>query len=376
MRDAGDTADVTAAEAVAFAAGRGRRCHPGTAITRRPWWSANREPGRAREGGPVIARREALRGMSRMGSLGNRSRTIRRHAWLGVIALALGLGPWPARADEPGVSGAGFRLLDVPAEGAVPAVAPEHLVAALTPGSVLVAQAGGGATEPADGWRFSVAPYFWMARTKMNLDVGPVSRSTTIDFVDLVPQLHMAFAAHAEGTWQRWTGFLDLFYVSVGQSETQNAISVSTNLQELFFEFGATYRLGPVSLGQAGKLTFEPLVGGRFMWVDVSLGAPNQKVSGNGSVIDPMVGGRITYHITDTLALWFRGDVAGFGISDNQSNLTYNLLGGVEWRFHPRASALVGWRYMNIDLEKGSGARTFNADIEMNGPFLGLNVHF
>jgi sugar phosphate permease len=40
------------------------------------------------------------------------------------------------------------------------------------------------------------------------------------------------------------------------------------------------------------------------------------------------------------------------------------------------ASALVGWRYMNIDIEKGSGARTFNAAVEMNGPFLGLNVHF
>ena len=112
------------------------------------------------------------------------------------------------------------------------------------------------------------------------------------------------------------------------------------------------------------------------MWVDASLGFPNQKVSDSASVIDPMVGGRITYHITDTVALWFRGDAAGFGISDNQSNLTSNLIGGLEWRFRPSAFALVGWRYMNIDLEKGSGARTFNADIEMNGPFLGLGLSF
>jgi hypothetical protein len=171
-------------------------------------------------------------------------------------------------------------------------------------------------------------------------------------------------------------GFLDLFYVSLGQSETQDRVSVSTNLQELFFEFGAMYRLGPVPLGQAGKLSFEPLAGGRFMWVDTSLGFPNQKVSDSASVIDPMVGGRITYHITETVALWFRGDVAGFGISDNQSQLTYNLIGGLEWRFVPSASALVGWRYMNIDIEKGSGARTFNAGVEMNGPFLGLDLHF
>ena len=31
---------------------------------------------------------------------------------------------------------------------------------------------------------------------------------------------------------------------------------------------------------------------------------------------------------------------------------------------------------MDIDLEKGSGARTFNADISMSGRFLGLNLYF
>jgi hypothetical protein len=151
---------------------------------------------------------------------------------------------------------------------------------------------------------------------------------------------------------------------------------VSTGLQQGFFEFGGTYRLPPVSLGGAGRLTFEPLAGGRFIWIDASLGFPNQKVSESASVIDPMLGGRIAYHITDTVALWFRGDVAGFGISDNQTKLTYNLIGGLEWRFASRASALAGWRYMNIDLEKGSGSRTLNANIQMSGPILAVNFHY
>ena len=57
----------------------------------------------------------------------------------------------------------------------------------------------------------------------MTLDVGQFSRSTTIDFVDLVPQLHMAFAAHAEATWREWTGFLDLLYMSVGRARRRTA---------------------------------------------------------------------------------------------------------------------------------------------------------
>jgi hypothetical protein len=295
---------------------------------------------------------------------------------VGLVAIVIGLAPWTAHADDEWADGRRFSLYEANAGSDA---LDRSLVASLTPGSVLLAQAGAVGAEAeasGDAWQFRLAPYFWMPRTKMSLDVGEVSRSTTIDFLDVVPDLHFAFAAHFEAMWREWTGFLDLFYISMGQSEPKSGISVSTNIQEMFFEFGATYRLPPLSLGRAGRLTFEPLAGGRFMWVDTSLGFPNRKVSGSGSVIDPMVGGRITYHITDTVALWFRGDVAGFGISDNQSKPTYNLLGGLEWRFKPLASAIVGWRYLNIDIEKGSGSRTFNADIEMNGPFLGVNFYF
>lgn len=297
-------------------------------------------------------------------------RRLQRWLYAGLVALAAAFAPWTADADEGWADGRQFGLSEADAASPAPAAADRSLVASATPGSVLIAQAGGGgAAAPADGWRFSLAPYLWMPRTTMSLDVGQLSGSTTIDFVDVLPQLHFAFASHFEATIDRWTAFGDLFYMSMGQSEP----SVSVNLQQLFFEFGATYRLGPVSLGRAGRLTFEPLAGGRLIWVDVSLGFPNQKVSNSAAVIDPMIGGRLAYHITDTLALWFRGDAAGFGVG---TELTVNLIAGLEWRFHPRASALVGWRYMDIDLEKDSGSNTLNADIEMNGPFLGVNFHF
>jgi hypothetical protein len=237
--------------------------------------------------------------------------------------MVTGLAPWTAHADDGWAEGRQFGLHEADAGSDATAAVDRSLVASLTPGSVLIAQAGGaGADASADKWQFRLALPLWTPRTTMNLAVGQVSRSTTIDFVDIVPQLHFALAGHFEATWREWTGFLDLLYMSVGKSETQNRVSVSTGLQEGFFEFGGTYRLGPLSLGRAGRLTFEPLAGGRFIWVHTSLGGPNQKVSDSASVIDPIIGGRITYHITDTLELGFRGDVGGFGISDNQTKLT------------------------------------------------------
>ena len=306
---------------------------------------------------------------------------IGRWACLGLVTMVLALLPSRGHADEPWTRGRGFGLLESTAGGDPASVVGQSTIASPMLGSVLIAQAGGtgpevGPDAPAEGWQFRLAPYLWAPRTKMTLDVGRLSQSATIDFVDIVPQLHFAFAAHVEATRREWTGFLDLLYMSVGQSETHGGIPVSLGLQQGLLEFGGTYRLGPVSLGRAGRLTFEPLAGGRFIWVHGSLGFPNRKVSDSASLIDPMFGGRITYHIADTVALWLRGDVAGFGISDSQTKLTYNLIAGLEWRVSRHASALAGWRYMNIDVETGSGSSTFNADIEMSGPFLGLNIHF
>ena len=102
-----------------------------------------------------------------------------RKGCLGLIVLILALTPWPARADESWTAGRQFGLDNADTGNLMPPATAEQVVAALTPGSVLIAQAGGSTEPPAEGWRFSVAPYFWMARTKTSLDVGQFSRSTT-----------------------------------------------------------------------------------------------------------------------------------------------------------------------------------------------------
>jgi hypothetical protein len=52
------------------------------------------------------------------------------------------------------------------------------------------------------------------------------------------------------------------------------------------------------------------------------------------------------------VALWFRGDVAGFGISNSQSQLTYNLIAELNWRFTHAASVFAGWRYMRVKIDE------------------------
>ena len=303
---------------------------------------------------------------------------VRRVARLGLVSLVLGLLPYPVRADEPWTDRPRLDRSESTDGNAGRSAAGESVVATLTPGSVLLAQAGVTATDAATGgWQFTIAPYLWAPRTDIDLTVGPLTRSTTIDFFsDVVDNLNLGFTGHFEANWREWTGLLDLLYLKLGKDESPNGVPTELDFQLLLFEFGGTYRLATLPVGRTGRITLEALAGGRLMYVDAELTIGGQSRSRSTTLIDPMFGGRIAYHITDTVALWFRGDVAGFGISDSQSELTYNIIAGLNWRFTPVASAFVGWRYMHVDVEKGSGLRTLDADVSFNGPFLGVNFYF
>jgi opacity protein-like surface antigen len=300
---------------------------------------------------------------------------IRRAAYPGVVTLVLALFPCLVSADEPWTGG---PRLGLPASAAGP-TAGQSVVTALSPGSVLLAQAGASATDAAPGgWQFTIAPYLWAPRTEIDLTLGPLTRSTTIEFFDdIVDNVDLGFNGHFEANWREWTGLLDLLYLKLGKDETTGAgIQTDLDYEQLFFEFGGTYRFATLPVGRTGRITLEALAGGRLMYIDAELTIGGQSRSRSTTLVDPMLGGRIAYHITDTVALWFRGDVAGFGISDSQSDLTYNLIAGLNWRFTRVAAAFVGWRYMHVDVEKGTGVGTLDVDVSFNGPFLGINFYF
>jgi len=302
-------------------------------------------------------------------------RRLRRWTWLGLTAVAVVLGgvPAPGQAEEAWTDSRGFGLYDAAAAGGVSGAPARNLTVAMTQGGVMAAQAGAGSAEgSASDWNFTLGLYLWTPRTEIDLTVGPLTRSTTIDFEDIVDDFRFGFAGHFEANRGNWTALLDLLYISLRKDDA----AAELDYKQLFLEFGGTYRLATIPVGQQGRITLEALAGGRVMAVDAELTIGAQSSSQSSTLVDPMFGGRIAYHINEAISLWFRGDVAGFGISDSQSQLTYNLIAGLNWRFAQVASVFAGWRYMHVDIEKGSGPNRLDANFSMNGPFLGLSFYF
>lgn len=105
--------------------------------------------------------------------------------------------------------------------------------------------------------------------------------------------------------------------------------------------------------------TVDVLAGARFLWLDLDIGllGPRGVVRRAGTDLaewDGIVGLRLEHDLNEKLFYSMYGDV-GAGDSD----LTYQILAGIGYRFSDKLSVTTGYRYLHYDM--GSA----NADIGM-----------
>ena len=77
--------------------------------------------------------------------------------------------------------------------------------------------------------------------------------------------------------------------------------------------------------------------------------------------------------LSERVTLVVRGDAGGFGVG---SELTWNLVGNVQYHLSRTVSLGMGYRALSIDYEQGSGTDHFRYNMIMHGPALGVAFRF
>jgi opacity protein-like surface antigen len=170
---------------------------------------------------------------------------------------------------------------------------------------------------------------------------------------------------------------------------------VDVKMQLLITEFGVDYELLKLPLGREKKsaLRFDLRAGGRYVYmkgeVEVSaqiagtIVTPQNVIPFSGGLaadsggrrqwIEPLVGGAVWWDVNDRLRLMVRGDIGGFGVG---SDLSWQVVGGVEWDVRDWFAIFAGYRLLDIDFVDGSGPRRFAFDVQMQGPYLAAMFRF
>ncbi len=236
--------------------------------------------------------------------------------------------------------------------------------------------------EPANEWRFTIAPYFWAAG--LNGDVGVFGRQPVhidMSFSDIFDNLRFGGMAVAEAHNGTWGIFGDFIYVKIEADESITRsirgvpVSLAANVETSSF---TGTLLGEYRAYSTDSVSLDLMAGARI-WsvnndIEASLtidGPPLAAFSGSdGSTwVDPMIGAKARFN---TGTPWFFngwGMIGGFGAG---SDLTWDLMAGVGYEWNNRVSSLIGYRALGVDYENDG----FVYDTVEQGPFLGVAISF
>ena len=94
-----------------------------------------------------------------------------------------------------------------------------------------------------------------------------------------------------------------------------------------------------------------------------------ESASGKEDWVDPFLGFRGQWNLTEQLYLAGRADIGGFGVG---SELTWQASAALGWKINSSWSAEAGYRYLAPDFEDGS----FTYEVASNGFFVSLGYTF
>ena len=272
---------------------------------------------------------------------------------------------------------------------------PQYLLYTITACGLLLvlicSPAAGQTTRPtlaaSPAWTFDVAPYLWVPGIYGDVAVRGRTADVSLSPADFLSTLFDSFKFAALGRVEARRGplvfILDLLYLSL-EEENTTRLGIETNVEfsQLMLEFGGGYRLGEWPLGTQPwpRLAVEVLGGGRYVHLDSELrlagtGPLGARVDAEGTVdwLEPFFGARFKLAFSEALSLVVRGDVGGFGVG---SEVTWSLIGTLQYRVSRCVTLAGGYRVIDIDYEQGSGAERFVFDVQMRGPIFGLVIHF
>lgn len=241
-------------------------------------------------------------------------------------------------------------------------------------------------------WEFILAPYLWM--TGIDGDVTVKGRKADVDvsFDDILDNLDIALLSNFIAKRGKWEFFVQPNYIKLSPEGDvdRRAVTIDADVETemLILEFGTFYKLG--TWGDKFPVSLDILGGGRY-WhldneidLDIDISLPSidkdirreRDVDSDKDLIDPFVGLRVGTAITKKVRFDVRGDIGGFDISDDTSDLSWQAIGLFEYDLSQRIVLGAGYRALDIRYETGSGNDKKGMDATIHGPILGVGIRF
>jgi opacity protein-like surface antigen len=224
-------------------------------------------------------------------------------------------------------------------------------------------------------WSYSASVYGWFSGLDASVGTEFGTVETDLSFSDVWDMLDMAFFGTFEARKGQLGFIVDLNYTDLSTTNpTPAGAAFSSATIDTTLTILSGYATWRVSDTAAAKVDLAGGFRAYDLQLDVALAAgaqPAQSFSEGDRWIDPLVGARVIVPFAENWYATGVADIGGFGIGD-ASELSYQALVTVGYRFNDTWSVQGGYRYIGID-------KTLNGrdvTLDLSGPLLGVTARF
>lgn len=229
--------------------------------------------------------------------------------------------------------------------------------------------------DPEDGWGFLIAPYAMFPNMKGETGVGTLPNVAVDENPgDIFSNLQFGAMLYAEAHTPAWAVSSDVIYMDLEAEVAPDSqvIDGKAGVRQLGWELAAMYRLSSwLELGLAA--TYNKIDAD----VDIVISAlPNAPAISGGldeEWIDPSIVARAVAPLGEKWQFQARANIGGFGVG---SEMFYQLQLDLVYALSDRWQFGLGYRYIDVDFEDGSGADRFVYDMRTFGPVLKFGFAF
>ena len=231
----------------------------------------------------------------------------------------------------------------------------------------------GPAAAQTSGWSFAVSPYAWVPGITVAVDTAWGTVEVDKSSSDVLSKLDVAFMGAFEARNGRWGLIADLFYADLSQSRA-TPLGLLFSRARIETEAKALSAYAAYRIHEDDRTSVDLMAGLRVNSVDIDLSLspgllPGQRFGMSETWVDPLIGGRVRFAITDH---WFATALADVGGLDVGSDLTWQVFASLGYQFDDRWSVQGGWRHVAIDKEIDGR----DVENDFSGPLLGFTVRF
>jgi hypothetical protein len=242
--------------------------------------------------------------------------------------------------------------------------------------------AWGQGADDRNSWKFEIAPYLFASSLNGTVGLRGVQADVDMPFEDIFDRLDKALMLFATAEKNDWLYMFDGMYIKLederarswsGLAGNTNTGELKVNLKEEVYSLSAGRRIGgagPAKLhlmGVARYTNVEPQLSLSVTTGGSLLPSGARSVSGSYDWWDAAIALRFVTPFAEKWDFSAYGDVGAGG-----SDLTYQFLAGVNWRFSKTFSGKFGYRYLKTDYSKDD----FKYDMAMSGLFAGLGIRW